>query len=86
MADRLPPEVLHRTKRGFGLPLDRWFRTDLRPYLRGALATPAARVRAHLDASALDALLAEHDNRLANHGHALWTLLTLELFFQKRKW
>jgi asparagine synthase (glutamine-hydrolysing) len=86
MADLLPAEVLHRTKRGFGLPLDRWFRTDLRSYLRGILGTPKARVRAHLDASALDALLAEHDSGAANHGHALWTLLTLELFLRKEEW
>src|SRR5688572_2113106 len=28
--DLLPPEILHRRKMGFGVPLDQWFRTDLR--------------------------------------------------------
>src|SRR5207302_7409205 len=32
MRDRLPAHLLNRRKRGFGVPLDRWFRTDLRPY------------------------------------------------------
>lgn len=86
MANRLPPEILHRAKRGFGIPLDRWFRTDLRPYLQGTLGAPTARLRAHLEPSALDALLAEHDSGSADHGHTLWTLLTLELFLQKEKW
>ena len=57
MADRLPAEILHRSKRGFGMPLDRWFRTDLRSYLQGTLGVPTARVRAH-SSHALDALLA----------------------------
>jgi asparagine synthase (glutamine-hydrolysing) len=86
MASRLPAEVLRRPKRGFGVPLDRWFRTELRPYLRGALGSPRARVRAHVEPTAVDALLAEHDTGAANHGHTLWTLLTLELFLQREKW
>ncbi len=86
MADRLPAEVLHRAKHGFGLPLDRWFRTELRPYLHGTLGASTARLRAHLDGAALDELLAEHDRSRANLGHTLWTLLTLELFLRKEKW
>jgi asparagine synthase (glutamine-hydrolysing) len=86
MAPRLPAEVLHRPKRGFGVPLDRWFRADLRPYLWGTLGSPTARVRAHVQPAAVDALLAEHDAGAANHGHTLWTLLTLERFLQKEKW
>ncbi len=86
MASRLPAQVLHRPKRGFGVPLDRWFRTDLRPYLRGSLGSSNARVRAHLEPTAVDALLAEHDTGVADHGHTLWTLLTLERFLQREKW
>jgi asparagine synthase (glutamine-hydrolysing) len=86
MADRLPTEVLRRPKHGFGLPLDRWFRTDLRPYLEATLGTRSARTRAHLCSDALDALLKEHLSGIANHGHTLWSLLTLEVFLQREKW
>jgi asparagine synthase (glutamine-hydrolysing) len=85
MADVLPREILHRRKRGFGLPLDRWFRNDLRPFVDARLGDPSARVRAHLDGKALDRLLAEH-HAGASHGHALWTLLTLEVFLRKEEW
>jgi asparagine synthase (glutamine-hydrolysing) len=86
MADRLPAQILHRPKRGFGLPLGRWFRTDLRSYLQGTLGVPSARIRAHLCPDGLDALLAEHLSGRADHGHAIWTLLTLEVFLQKEHW
>jgi asparagine synthase (glutamine-hydrolysing) len=83
--DLLPPEILKRPKRGFGVPLDRWFRTDLEAYTRDALG-PRASVRAHIDGTQLDALLAEHAAGRGNHGHALWTLLTLELFLRRHGW
>jgi len=86
MAGTLPGEILHRPKRGFGLPIDRWFRTDLKSYVEGTLGSPSARVRAHLKPEALDALIAEHASGRENHGHTLWTLLTLEAFLHKQRW
>lgn len=83
--DLLPNEILNRPKRGFGVPLDRWFRHDLESYTNKMLG-PGASVRAHLDGAALDALIAEHGSGGAAHGHALWTLLTLELFLGQNGW
>jgi asparagine synthase (glutamine-hydrolysing) len=85
VADLLPGELLCRPKRGFGVPLDRWFRDDLATYAESALG-PGARVRGHVRGEALDQLLAEHRSGAASHGHALWTLLTLELFLRRQGW
>lgn len=85
VADLLPQEILSRPKRGFGVPLDRWFREDLSTYTESMLGA-GARVRNHLDGEALDALLAEHRSGSAKHGHPLWTLLTLELFLRQHHW
>jgi asparagine synthase (glutamine-hydrolysing) len=82
----VPAEILARGKQGFGVPLDSWFRGELRGYLRGTLGAPDARVRSYLSGPAVDAILAEHDTGAANRGHALWTLLTLELFLRKQGW
>ena len=85
VADLLPNEILSRPKRGFGVPLDRWFREDLATYTQSALG-PGASVRRHVAGDALDQLLAEHHSGAARHGHALWTLLTLELFLRRQGW
>ena len=45
-----------------------------------------ARVREHLAGAAVDAMLAEHRAGARNHGHALWTLLTLEVFLRREGW
>jgi asparagine synthase (glutamine-hydrolysing) len=82
----LPAEILTRGKRGFGVPLDRWFRTDLRAYAEGMLLGPDARVRHHLDEGAVQRLVAEHMSGARNNGHPLWTLLTLEVFLRREGW
>ena len=41
-ADVVPPEILTRKKMGFGVPLDRWFRGELKPYVASVLL-PTAR-------------------------------------------
>ena len=85
VSDLLPTEILDRPKRGFGVPLDRWFRQDLNAYTQTKLGAGAS-VRGYLRSEALDALLHEHRTGAASHGHALWTLLTLELFLRKHGW
>jgi asparagine synthase (glutamine-hydrolysing) len=85
VADLLPADILTRPKHGFGVPLDRWFREDLGSYSRSMLG-PGARVRGHVNGDAIDQLLAEHQAARGRHGHALWTLLTLELFLRRRGW
>lgn len=85
VAGLLPTEILRRPKRGFGVPLDRWFRSDLASYTDSTLGK-GARVREHVRGEALDELLGEHRAGRGNHGHALWTLLTLELFLRRNGW
>jgi asparagine synthase (glutamine-hydrolysing) len=85
VADLLPADILSRPKRGFGVPLDRWFRQDLEGYTTSMLGD-GARVRGHVRQEALDVLLAEHRSGQGSHGHALWTLLTLELFLRRQDW
>lgn len=86
VGDLLPPEIMKRRKRGFGVPLDRWFRTDLSEYVASSLGSGSARVRSYLKPDPVDELLAEHGSGQRNHGYALWTLLTLELFLRRSGW
>ena len=84
VADLLPSEIVKRRKRGFGVPVDRWFRTDLREYVTSRLTAPDARLKEWLDPGAVDALVADHVSGRRNSGHSLWTLLTLEVFLRER--
>lgn len=85
VADLVPAEIASRPKRGFGVPVDRWFREDLRLYIAATMGGPDARVKRHLMPEAIDKLIAEHDSGARNHGQALWTLLTLEVFLRREE-
>ncbi|MGH9279905.1 MAG: asparagine synthase (glutamine-hydrolyzing) [Acidimicrobiales bacterium] len=84
--DLVPFKLRHRRKQGFGIPLDRWFRSDLKPYVDATLGSPEARVRGHLRGETIDRLWSEHVQGRVNHGHALWALLTLEVFLRREGW
>ena len=84
--DILPRDLLHRRKRGFGVPLDRWFRTELRSFAESMLTHKSSRVCEHLEPSSVRNLVSEHMSGFASHGHALWTLLTLEVFLRREGW
>jgi asparagine synthase (glutamine-hydrolysing) len=86
VADLLPAGLLDRPKQGFGVPLDRWFRSDLAPLVDGLLCAPDARVAGYLAHGAVRAMAGAHHRGAANHGHALWTLLTLETFLRREGW
>jgi len=83
LARRLPPDVLHGRKRGFGVPLDSWFRGPLGAHAREVLLSRRCRERGLFDPAAVEALLdAQRDGRVAAH-ESLYTLLVLERWFLK---
>lgn len=78
---RLPPAVLARGKRGFGLPLERWLAGPLHPLLHDTLASQAARQRGLFEPRAVQALLNAGPRRRPQDLYLLWNLLVLELWF-----
>lgn len=83
VAERLlPREIVHRPKHGFGVPVGRWFRRELRDYVRDVLLSPRARQRGYLDPVAVERLIDQHQHGQRDWGHQLWTLLTFELWHQ----
>jgi asparagine synthase (glutamine-hydrolysing) len=78
-ANLLPTDVVARGKAGFGVPLGRWFRSDLREAAHDLLATD----RGWFRQEAVRTLLDEHASGRADHGHRLWCLLMLELWVRE---
>jgi asparagine synthase (glutamine-hydrolysing) len=77
-ADLIPDRINRRGKMGFGVPLDRWFRGELRAYIRETLLASDARTRAYLAPRSVEAMLRRHESGEANLGQQLWCLLALE--------
>ncbi len=82
--DLLPREIWNRRKMGFGVPLDHWFRNELRDLTRDTLLAPEARCLRFFRREAIEQLFREHIEHRFDHAPRLWSLAFLELWL--RRW
>ena len=80
--DLIPDEIDRRPKTGFGVPLDTWFRGELRAAMRDFLLSPQARYRDYLSADLVRQTVDRHEAGVANEGQRLWALITFERWLQ----
>jgi asparagine synthase (glutamine-hydrolysing) len=78
----LPPPVAGRGKTGFGVPIGRWFREDLRELARDLLLDRRARDRGWFRPATVERLLRDHAAGRTDHAHRLWCLVMLELWLR----
>lgn len=81
-ADLLPEPILRRGKMGFGVPLPVWFRTRWKAPFEERVLDPDARMWLWLRREPVEALWRAHQEGRADHGHALWALLTLAVWLE----
>jgi asparagine synthase (glutamine-hydrolysing) len=82
-ADLLPRPIKVRSKMGFGVPISRWFRDELKSELREVLLDPVCLARGLFRPEAIEKLVAEHVEGKREHSQRLWALLMLELWFRR---
>jgi asparagine synthase (glutamine-hydrolysing) len=79
----LPSENLDRRKMGFGVPIGHWFRGKMQPFLREVVLSEKALNRGLFKPEIVRQLVAQHTEGKRDYSHQLWTLLMLELWFQR---
>src|SRR5262249_44187470 len=80
LGDRLPPAILRRRKKGFGVPFGAWFRGPLASLLREILANDRMRRGGLFDPDAVSRLVDEHVAGVRDHDSVLWSLVAFELW------
>ena len=76
----VPPAVLTRPKRGFGVPLRRWFQEGMIGWAREILTDSRSRQRGWTRSSEVDAMLQQHEEGSRDHAKRIWALVCLELW------
>jgi len=84
VARELPPDVLRRPKRGLNPPLGAWLAGPLEPAIRQLLNPEAIRRRGLFRPEAVARLLEEQKRGRRDRSLHIWSLLVLELWFQRR--
>lgn len=82
MEPYLPHAVLYRPKMGFGVPIDHWFKADMKDFAYDILLSKAACERGLIKQRFIRTMLDEHCAGTRFHHARLWALLMLELWFQ----
>ena len=82
MRDLLPPAILTRSKMGFGVPLGRWFRNELKTFVADVLLSSRARSRGIIRPEAVSRLLQRHAEGRHDLSVAIWSLMCFELWHQ----
>jgi asparagine synthase (glutamine-hydrolysing) len=78
IAGIVPDIVLRKPKQGFAVPLDRWFRKELRGRIEGlGRSGPVAE---WVDPVAVQRLVSEHLRGRRDHSHQLWRVMVLDLW------
>lgn len=79
----VPKEAIYRRKMGFGVPIGKWFREDMKDFICEVLLSERALKRGIIKSQAMKHFLTEHIEARRDHAFRLWALLMLELWFQR---
>ncbi len=82
MSDKLPPEVLARPKKGFGIPVGKWFRRELRSLLLDSLSESRIRGQGIFQPREITRLVDEHLRGTRDNRKQLWTLFMFQLWYE----
>jgi asparagine synthase (glutamine-hydrolysing) len=83
VSDLVPADNLSRPKRGFAVPIGRWFRRELREFAADHLLGRRAAERGLFDPAVVTRIVDDHQSGRADHAHHLWVLLMLELWHRE---
>jgi asparagine synthase (glutamine-hydrolysing) len=83
LARLLPQDNLRRPKMGFGVPVGHWFRGQMQGFLREQLLSDRSLRRGLFRPEAVRQMVELHTRGERDYTHQLWTLLMLELWFQR---
>jgi len=79
----LPQKIIHRQKKGFGLPLARWLNTDLKTFMLDYLNEERIRRQGIFHYPYVKRLIDEQLAKSKDHREPLWTLLVFQVWYER---
>ncbi len=81
---RLPNDILYRPKMGFGVPLGKWFRNELKQNIRDSVLSERMMGSGFFETDYLCTLVDHHQNGLRDYSAPLWTLMMFDQFLSRQ--
>lgn len=79
MKDKLPVQIVNRPKKGFGIPVSKWIRDDLKKQIMDTLKIKDS----FFNAAYIKRLLMEHNSKKQNHRKLIWNLYIFKLWYDQ---
>lgn len=83
MEPYLPRDVIYRPKSGFGAPLRRWIRIELKDIISEVLGAPSLRRRGIFDPEAVQRLIKANDIGAVDASYTIFSLVCVEIWCRK---
>jgi len=84
MEDKIPREIVYRPKKGFGMPVAKWLKSELKDFTLSLFAREEINREGIFNHSYINQLLKEHFAGRKDHRKLLWTLMIFEIW--QKKW
>ncbi len=81
--DRLPDEIARRGKKGFGIPIGKWFLGELKELTMEMLSESRLKKQKIFNPSAVQQLVSDHLARRVDNRKKLWNLLIFQLWWDR---
>lgn len=75
-------EFLYRTKQGFGFPMARWFRGELREFVETVMRQSELVKAGIFDGAVVQQMFNEHLSGRVDHNFRIWMVLNIEVWFR----
>lgn len=82
-AKLVPKEVIYRRKMGFGVPIGKWLRNEMKDFVKENLLSERFAKRGLFQQNKIADIIQQHNEQKNDYGTQIWTLLMLELWFQR---
>jgi asparagine synthase (glutamine-hydrolysing) len=83
MENKLPTEIINRSKKGFGIPLAQWINGDFKAIIEYYLSKDKIRKDGFFDAAYIEKLKENHFSSKVNNRKLLWNLLIFQVWKEK---
>jgi len=78
--EMLPNEIIHRTKKGFGVPVAKWIKDELKDFILDILDEKKIKREGVFNPKFIGDLLEDHFNGTKDNRKLIWTLVVFELW------
>lgn len=79
----LPEDIINRPKKGFGIPVAKWFKKELKPMLLETLSIQNLNKHQLFNPTFIQSLITDHLKNRSDNRKELWTLFIFQLWYNQ---